>query len=310
MHDDINILIGLHRSPFMRVFITGAVGFIGTATTRELIANGHQVIGLARSEQNAQALKQMGAAVHRGDLEDLDSLRKGAREADGTIHLAFNHDFSNFAHNGQIDKRAIEAMGDALAGSDKPFIVTSGTLLIASGRIATEEDPVMPGFPRVSESAGLAFATRGVRAMAVRLPQVHGGEGKCGLVNWLLNIARERGVCGYLGDGANRWSAVHRLDAARVYRLALERGVAGRSYHAVADEGVTARDIAEIIARHLALPVASITPQKAAEHFGTMAMFAARDGAASSALTQQWLGWKPAQIGLMADISRPGYFNA
>ncbi|HVW72567.1 MAG TPA: SDR family oxidoreductase [Rhizomicrobium sp.] len=294
----------------MRVFVTGAAGFIGTATTRELIANGHQVLGLARSDANAQALEKLGASVHRGSLEDLDSLRKGARETDGTIHLAFIHDFSKFAENGQIDKRAIEAMGHELEGTGKPFIVTSGTLLIAPGRTATEKDPVMPGLPRVSETAGLAFAARGARAMAVRLPQVHGGDGKCGLVNWLFNTAREKGVAGYIGDGGNRWSGAHRLDVARLYRLALEKGLAGTSYHAVADEGVTARDIAEILGRHLNLPVASIPPQDAEAHFGLMARFAALDGPASSALTQQWLGWKPSQIGMIADISRPGYFGA
>jgi nucleoside-diphosphate-sugar epimerase len=293
----------------MRVFITGAAGFIGTVTTKELIANGHQVVGLARSDENARALRNLGAQVHRGTLEDLDSLRKGAKETDGTIHLAFIHDFSKFAENGQLDKRAIEAMGEALSGSGKPFIVTSGTLLVAPGRLATEEDPVTPGLPRVSETAGLAFAARGVRAMAVRLPQVHGGDGKCGLVNWILDIAREKGVSAYIGDGGNRWSGAHRLDVAHLYRLALEKGLAGKSYHAVADEGVTARDIAEVVGRHLKLPVASIAPEKASEHFGMMAMFAARDGAASSALTQQWLGWKPTQIGLIADISRQGYFK-
>ncbi len=293
----------------MRVFITGAAGFIGTATTKELIASGHRVVGLARSDDNARALKQLGAEVHRGSLEDLDSLRKGAQETDGTIHLAFIHDFSKFAENGQIDKRAIDAMGEALQGSGKPFIVTSGTLMVAPGRLATEEDPPMPGLPRVSETAGLAFAARGVRAMAVRLPQVHGGDGRCGLVNWLVTIASEKGVSAYIGDGGNRWSGAHRLDVARVYRLALEKGLAGKSYHAVAEEGVPARDIAEIVGRHLRLPVASIAPEKAHEHFGAMAMFVGRDGAASSALTQQWLGWRPTQIGLIADISRPGYFT-
>jgi len=294
----------------MRVFVTGAAGFIGTATTQELIANGHEVLGLARSDANAEALEKMGAKVHRGSLEDLDSLRKGAQQTDGTIHLAFIHDFSKFAENGQIDKHAIDAMGEVLAGSDKPFIVTSGTLLLAPGHLATEKDPVMPGLPRVSETAGLAFAARGVRAMAVRLPQVHGGDGKCGLVNWLLNIAREKRVSAYIGDGGNRWSGAHRLDVARLYRLALEKGLAGTSYHAVGDEGVTARDIAEIVGRHLKLPVVSISPEEASTHFGIMAMFAGMDGAASSALTQQWLGWKPTQIGLIADISRPGYFEA
>lgn len=294
----------------MRVFVTGAAGFIGTATTKDLIANGHKVLGLARSDDNAKALEKLGATVHRGSLEDLDSLRKGAKETDGTIHLAFIHDFSKFAENGQIDKHAIDAMGEAMAGSNKPFIVTSGTLLVAPGRLATEEDAVSPGLPRMSETAGLAFAARGVRAMAVRLPQVHGGDGKCGLVNWILQIAKEKGMSGYIGDGRNRWSAAHRLDVARLYRLALEKGVAGKSYHAIADEGVTARDIAEIVGRHLKLSVASVAPEKVAEHFGMMAMFAGMDGPASSALTQAWLGWKPSQIGMIADISRPGYFGA
>jgi nucleoside-diphosphate-sugar epimerase len=294
----------------MRVFVTGAAGFIGTATTRELIANGHEVLGLARSDANAEALEKMGAKVHRGSLEDLNSLRQGAKETDGTIHLAFIHDFATFAENGQVDKRAIEAMGEALEGSNKPFIVTSGTLMVAPGRLATEVHPVPPGLPRMSETAGLAFAARGVRAMAVRLPQVHGGDGKCGLVTWFLNIAKEKGVSAYIGDGGNRWSGAHRLDVARLYRLALENGLAGTSYHAVADEGVTARDIAEIVGRHLKLPVVSISPEEAPAHFGMMAMFAGLDGAASSALTQQWLGWKPTQIGLIADISRPGYFDA
>jgi nucleoside-diphosphate-sugar epimerase len=293
----------------MRVFVTGAAGFIGTATTKELIANGHEVLGLARSDANAKALEKLGAKVHRGSLEDLDSLRKGARETDGTIHLAFIHDFTRFAENGQIDKRAIEAMGGVLEGTNKPFIVTSGTLLLAPGRLATEKDPVRPDLPRVSETAGLAFAAQGVRAMAIRLPQVHGADGKCGLVTRFVEIAREKGVSGYVGDGSNRWSAAHRLDVARLYRLALEKGLAGTSYHAVADEGVAAREIAEIIGRHLKVPVASIPPEKAAEHFGTMAMFAGLDGAASSALTQQWLGWKPTEIGMIADISRPGYFD-
>ena len=293
----------------MRVFVTGAAGFIGTATTRELIANGHEVLGLARSDANAAALEKSGAQVHRGSLEDLDSLRQGAKETDGTIHLAFIHDFSRFAEVGQIDKRAIEAMGEAMIGSDKPFIVTSGTLLVAPGRLATEKDPVMPGFPRVSEETGLAFAQRNVRAMSVRLPQVHGGGGACGLVNWLLDIARQKGVSGYVGDGDNRWSGAHRADVARLYRLALEKGLAGTSYHAVSEEGVKARDIAEIVGRHLNLPVTSIAPEDTPAHFGVMAPFVGRDGAASSALTRQWLGWKPTEIGMIADISRPGYFK-
>jgi nucleoside-diphosphate-sugar epimerase len=292
----------------MRVFVTGAAGFIGTATTRELIANGHHVVGLARSDANAEALKKMGADIHRGSLEDLESLKDGAKKTDGTIHLAFIHDFAKFAENGQIDKRAIEAMGGVLEGTNKPFIVTSGTLLVSPGRLATEEDSAMPGLPRESETAGLAFAARGVRAMAVRLPQVHGGDGKCGLVNLLLAVAQAKGVCGYVGDGANRWSGAHRLDVARLYRLALEKGTAGRSFHAVADEGVALREIAEVLGRQLKLPAASIPQENAAEHFGMAAMFAGIDGPASSALTQAWLGWEPHEIGMIADIGRPGYF--
>lgn len=293
----------------MRIFVTGAAGFIGTAVTQELIAHGHTVLGLARSDDNVKTLEALGAQVHRGSLEDPESLRAGAASTDGTIHLAFNHDFSRFAENGQMDRRAIEAMGGALEGTGKPFIVTSGTLMVAPGRLATETDPAMPGLPRVSEEAGLAFAARGVRAMAVRLPQVHGAPGKCGLVTWLAQIARDKGVSAYIGDGANRWSGAHRSDVARLYRLALENGKAGTSYHAVADEGVAMRDVAEVLGRQLKLPVVSIKPEEAQAHFGTLAMFAGRDGAASSALTRQWLGWTPTEIGMLADISQPGYFD-
>lgn len=296
----------------MRVFVTGAAGFIGSALVPELISAGHSVIGLARSDGNAAKLAGMGAEVHRGSLEDLDSLRAGAAKADGVIHLAFIHDFSKFAQNGQIDKRAIEAMGEVLAGSDRPLIATGGTLLLAPGRVATEEDSPHsgPGVPRVSESAVLAFADRGVRAIVVRLPQVHGGEGKAGLIEWLLNIAREKGVSAYVGDGANRWAAAHRLDVARVYRLALEKGVTGGRYHAVGEEGVTMREVAEVIARHLKVPIASIPSEEAGAHFGWLGMMASADNPASSALTQQCLGWKPSQIGLIADIGQPGYFGA
>jgi nucleoside-diphosphate-sugar epimerase len=293
----------------MRVFVTGAAGFIGKVVTQELVAAGHEVAGLARSDANVATLKALGAKPHEGSLEDLDSLRRGAADADGVIHLAFIHDFSKFAENGEIDKRAIKAMGQVLEGTNKPFIVTSGTLLAAPGRLATEEDTAAPGLPRVSETAGLAFAQRGVRAMAVRLPQVHGGEGKCGLVTWFLEIAKQKGVSAYIGDGANRWAGAHRLDVARLYRLALEKGEAGRSYHAVADEGVNARDIAEIIGRQLKLPVASISADEVPAHFGMMAMFAGIDGPASSALTRRWLGWKTTEIGMIADISLPGYFD-
>ena len=250
----------------MRVFMTGAAGFIGAATTRELIANGHQVLGLARSDANAAALKAAGAEAHRGSLEDLDSLRKGAKETDGTIHLAFIHDFSKFAENGQIDKRAIEAMGDVLEGANKPFIVTSGTGLIAPNVVVTEDmrRDAGPHVPRVSEQTGLAYASRGVRAMTIRLPQVHGADGKAGLITYLLEGARRKGAAAYVGDGGARWAAAHRLDVARLYRLALEKGVADGIYHAVGEEGVPMLQIIEVIARALNVPAVSISQEEAA----------------------------------------------
>jgi nucleoside-diphosphate-sugar epimerase len=294
----------------MRVFVTGAAGFIGTATTQELIAHGHQVVGLARSDANAAALNAAGAEVHRGSLEDLDSLRKGAKETDGTIHLAFIHDFSKFAENGQIDKRAIEAMGSVLEGTNKPFIVTSGTGLITPGVVITEDmrREASAHVPRVSEQAGLAYASRGVRAMAIRLPQVHGGEGRAGLITYLLDGARQKGAAAYVGDGNQRWAAGHRLDVARLYRLALEKGAVDGIYHAVGEEGVPMRQIIEVVSRALNVPVVSIKQDEAGDYYGPLAMFAGLDMPASSALTQKWLDWKPTQIGLIADIGQPGYF--
>ncbi len=296
----------------MRVFVTGAAGFIGTATTRELIANGHEVLGLARSDANARALEKLGATVHRGSLEDLDSLRQGARETDGTIHLAFIHDFAKFAENGQIDKRAIEAMGDVLEGTDKPFIVTSGTGLIAPGVVITEDmrRDSSPHVPRVSEQAGLAYAARGVRAMAIRLPQVHGADGKAGLITYLLEGARRKGAAACVGDGSERWAAAHQQDVAQLYRLALEKGVTDGIYHAVGEEGVPMRQIIEVIGRALNVPIVSIRKEEAGDYYGPLAMFAGLDMPASSALTQQRLGWTPTGIGLIADIGQPGYFNA
>ena len=295
----------------MRVFVTGAAGFIGTATTRELIANGHEVLGLARSDANVAALEKMGASVHRGSLEDLDSLRQGARETDGTIHLAFIHDFSRFAENGQVDKRAIEAMGDALAGTNKPFIATSGTGLVAPGGLVTEDmrPPAAANAPRVSEQVGLAYAARGVRAMAIRLPQVHGGDGAAGLVTYLLEIAKQTRVVAYVDDGSARWPSAHRLDVARLYRLALEKGAAGAIYHAVAEEGVPMRQIADVLGRALNVPVKSIKKEEAGAYYGPLAMFAGLDVPASSAKTRAALGWKPTEIGMIADIGQPNYFK-
>jgi nucleoside-diphosphate-sugar epimerase len=295
----------------MRVFITGAAGFIGIGTTKELIANGHQVVGLARSDANIATLKKLGAEIHRGSLEDLESLKAGAAAADGVIHLAFIHDFSKFAENGQIDKRAIEAMGDVLVGTNKPFIVTSGTGLIAPGVVVTEDMRRDAGehVPRVSEQAGLAYALRGVRAMTIRLPQVHGDDGKAGLISYLLQVARQNGKAAYVGGGNERWAAAHRDDVSRLYRLALEKGAADGIYHAVGEEGVSMREIIGVVGRALNVPAVSIKTEEAPAYFGPLAMFAGLDMPASSALTQQRLGWKPTQIGLIADIGRPGYFT-
>ena len=295
----------------MRVFVTGAAGFIGTETTKELIANGHQVIGLARSEENVRTLEQLGAKVHRGSLQDLESLKSGARDADGVIHLAFIHDFSKFAENGVIDKAAIEAMGDVLAGTSKPFIVTSGTGLIAPGVLITEEmrRDSSPHVPRVSEQAGLAYASRGVRAMTIRLPQVHGADGKAGLITYLVELARQKGAAAYVGEGTERWAAAHRQDVSRLYRLALEKGTTDGIYHAVGEEGVPMRQVIEVIGRALNVPIVSIKKEEAGDYYGPLAIFAGLDMPASSALTQQRLGWTPTGIGLIADIGQPGYFK-
>ncbi len=295
----------------MRVFITGAAGFIGTETTKQLIAGGHQVVGLARSEDNVRALTKLCADVHRGSLQDLDSLRSGARDADAVIHLAFIHDFSTFAGNGAIDKAAIEAMGDVLAGTNKAFIVTSGTGLIAPGVVITEDmrRDSSAHVPRVSEQTGLAYASRGVRAMAIRLPQVHGAEGRAGLISYLVESARKKRAAAYLGEGTERWAAAHRADVARLYRLALERGAADGIYHAVGEEGVPMRQIVEVIGRALNVPAVSIKKDEAGDYYGPLAMFAGLDMPASSALTQQRLGLTPTGTGLIADISQPGYFK-
>ena len=279
----------------MRVFVTGATGFIGSTVVRELIGAGHQVLGLARSDAGAKSLADAGAEVHRGDLEDLEGMRSAAATSDGVIHTAFIHDFSKFAQNCEIDRRAIEALGAALEGSGRPLVVTSGVLLLAPGRTATEDDAQPSGgaHPRVSEAAATAFVPRGVRASVVRLPQVHDRD-KQGFVTYLMALAREKGVSAYVGDGLNRWTAVHRLDAGRLYRLALENGEAGARYHAIAEEGVTVREIAEAIGRRLNVPVVSKSKEEAAGHFGWLAYFAGMDAPASSRLTQERVGF-PAQ---------------
>ncbi len=287
----------------MRVFVTGATGFIGSALIPELINAGHKVLGLTRSDAGAKSLAAAGAEVHRGSLEDLESLKSGAAKSDAVIHLAFVHDFSKFLENCETDRRAIEALGSALAGSDRLLIATSGTLLVAPGRLATEEDAPTGTMPRLNtEKEAAALVGPGVRICLVRLPQVH-DQNKQGLVTYLVDIARAKGVSAYVGDGMNRWSAAHLSDTARLYRLALEKGSAG-CYHAVAEEGVPVRDIAEVIGRRLKLPVVAKTPAEAAEHFGTMGGFAALDGSASSALTRERLGWRPVGPGLIADLER------
>ena len=294
----------------MRIFVTGSTGWVGSAIVEDLIAAGHEVLGLTRSDKGAAALAAAGAEIHRGTLADLDSLASGAARSDAVIHTAFNHDFSKFAENCAEDERAIEALGAALKGSDRPLLVTSGVALLAPGRTATEEDtPPKPSpFPRKSEDATAALVELGVRASTVRLaPSVH-GHGDHGFVPILVGIAREKGVSAYIDEGRNRWPAVHRLDAARVYRLALEHGTVPGPFHAVAEEGVSFREIAEVIGRRLGLPVVSKSPEEAAEHFGWFAMFAGIDAPTSSARTRANLDWKPEQPGLIADIDHPAYF--
>lgn len=294
-----------------RVFVTGGSGFVGSAVVRELIGAGHQVLGLARSDESAAALTAAGARVHRGSLDDPESLRSGVAAADGVIHCAFLHDWANYAASAEMDRRAIETIGDALAGSGRPFIVTGGVAMINPGHIATENDPhpTDAHIPRVSEQTALALVSRDVRVSVVRLASSVHGEGDHGFVPILIGIAREKGVSAYVGDGHNRWPAVHRLDAARLYRLALENAPAGSILHGVADEGIPLGQIAEVIGRHLNVPVISKSPDEAADHFGWFARFVSLDSPASSALTQQRLRWHPTHEGLIADLERGHYFE-
>jgi nucleoside-diphosphate-sugar epimerase len=308
----------------MRVFVTGASGWIGSAVGPELIGAGHDVIGLARSDASAAALTAAGAQVHRGTLDDLDSLRDAAAASDGVIHLAFKHDLAfsgNFEGAADADRRAVETLGEALAGSDRPLIVASGTLGVAPGRVATERDGHEPDPARAAWGAGpqarwatsefvLSLASRRVRSSIMRLPPTNHGDGDNGFMATLVGIARQKGVSGHIGDGANRWPAVHRLDSARLFRLALEHAPAGSTLHAVADESVPIRDIAEVIGRHLDVPVVSVSPEDAAEHFTWMAGFIGSDSPASSALTRELLDWHPTHPGLIADLEQGHYFRS
>jgi nucleoside-diphosphate-sugar epimerase len=297
----------------MRTFVTGATGFIGSAVVQDLIDAGHDVVGLARSDEAAAALEKAGAEVHRGTLDDLDSLRAGAAAADGVIHTAYIHDFSQMAMAAETDRRAIEALGAALEGSGRPLVITTGTALIKPGHVVTEDDapdPVSGAYPRSGiQRAALGLAARGVRLSIVRPgPSVH-GEGDHGFIPVLIDIARTKGVSAYIGDGSNRWPAVHRLDAARLYRLALEKAPAGSVWHAIGDEGVPTREIAEVIGRHLGLPAVSIAPEDADGHFGWIGGLFGMDAPASSALTRDRLGWEPVHPGLIADLEEGHYFE-
>jgi nucleoside-diphosphate-sugar epimerase len=307
----------------MRIFVTGASGWIGSAVVPELIGAGHEVVGLARSDASAAALTGAGAEVHRGTLDDLDSLRSAAAASDGVIHLAFKHELAfsgDFQGAADADRRAVEVFGEALAGSDRPFVLASGLLGLAPGQVATEQDghgshaavAAFGGGPRArweTAELTLSLASQGVRSSIVRLPPTNHGNGDNGFMATLVGIAREKGLAGYLGDGGNRWPAVHRLDSARLFRLALEQAPAGTTLHACAEEGVPIREIAEVMGRHLGVPVASIAPEDAGEHFSWLGGFIGLDAPASSTYTRELLDWQPTQPGLIADLDEGHYFQ-
>jgi nucleoside-diphosphate-sugar epimerase len=293
----------------MRVFVTGASGFVGSAVVKELIGAGHSVLGMARSDESAALVKAAGAEVHRGSLQDLESLSKGAEACDAVIHTAFSHDFSQLAQNSDDERHAIAALGDGLAGTHKTLVLTSGLAVIPKGKIATENDDALPSsdnYPRGPEEAGAKVAKRGVRVSVVRLPQVH-DRTKAGLITMFIAIAKDKGACAYVGEGKNRFAAAHVSDVARLYRLVLENKSAQTKFHAVAEEGLTMKAIAEIMGRKLNLPVVSKTQADAAEYFGWMAPFAGMDLVASSELTKKELGWKPTGPGLVDDLEHFSY---
>lgn len=295
----------------MRVFVTGATGFLGSAVVHELRGAGHQVVGLARSDEAAASLAAAGVEVRRGDLDDPDGLTRGAADSDGVIHTAFVHDFADFGGAVRTDRRAIEALGEALVGSDRPLVVTSATGFLPAGRLVTERDVPDPGStnPRgASEPVALAYAERGVRVSVLRLPLVH-GEGDHGFLPTLVGIARAKGLSAYPGDGANRWPAVHRLDAAHLFRLALEAAPPGARLHGVAEEGVPFLEVAEVIGRHLKLPVTAVSAEEAEGHFGWLSHFVSLDTRAGSALTRRWLGWRAVGPGLIRDLEEGHYFR-
>ncbi|MBB6110936.1 Nucleoside-diphosphate-sugar epimerase [Mucilaginibacter lappiensis] len=297
----------------MRVFVTGATGFVGSAIVQELINAGHQVLGLTRSDAGAKTLIAAGAEVHRGDLTDLESIQSGVAMADGVIHTGFIHDFTQFKASCETDRQVIQAIGSALIGSNRPLIITSGTGLVKGNPLATEDiipDFNTSSFPRVAtEEAAMAVAAQGVHTIVLRLPPTVHGDGDHGFVPVLIGLAREKGVSAYVGDGINHWAAVHRLDAARLYRLALEKGIAGARYHAAAEEGVPFRDMAGVIGRQLNVPVVSKTHEEAADHFGWFGHFAGMDNQVSSAQTRRQLGWQPNGIGLISDLEQGSYFG-
>lgn len=306
----------------MRIFVTGASGWIGSALVPELLDAGHQVVGLARSEASAARLEAAGALVQPGDLDDPEGLAKAAAESDGVVHLAFRHEMAfagDFAGAGAVDRRAVEAMGTALAGSDRPFVLASGMVGLVAGHVATEDDGLVPGAEARMNPAGLRAATAlftlslrgiGVRSSVLRFPPTVHGDGDPGFIAILVGIARQRGKAGYVGDGANRWPAVHRSDAARLCRLAVEAAPAGSVLHAVGDEGVSFLEIADVMGHHLGLPQASIAPADAVDHFGFLGPLAGLDSPATAAVTQDLLGWKPTGPGLLEDLDQDHYYRA